>query len=142
VQEKCRLKFEVSVVSLSKGRVGTTVAGSAQSLEELNTLRVVGGRAREVCAKSLKGVRVDKLRRDSSFVILWEQTQERLEQEEALEQKKSSRRRINGQGSQEENREIPLTVRSGRSCAGLVLRRRRKDQSHRDSAKSSLTLVG
>jgi hypothetical protein len=38
-----------------------------------------------VCKVS-EGVRVDKLRRDSSFVILWEQTQERFEQEEALEQ--------------------------------------------------------
>jgi hypothetical protein len=32
---------------------------------------------REKCAKVSEGVRVDKLRRDSSFVILWEQTQEK-----------------------------------------------------------------
>jgi hypothetical protein len=32
--------------------------------------------------------------------MLWEQTQERLEQEEPVERKKSSRRRVGGQDSQ------------------------------------------
>jgi hypothetical protein len=44
------------------------VAASAQSPGDFNTLRVVGGRAQEVCAKVSEGVRVDKLRRDSSFL--------------------------------------------------------------------------
>jgi hypothetical protein len=48
--------------------------------------------------------------------MLWEQTQERLEQDRALEQEKSSRRRINGHSLQEEIREIPLTIRSWRSA--------------------------
>jgi hypothetical protein len=53
-----------------------------------------------VCKVS-EGVRVYKLRRDSSFVITVEKDPgEGFEQNGALEQKKSSRRRINGQGSQ------------------------------------------
>jgi hypothetical protein len=43
------------------------VAASAQSLGDFNTLRVVGGRAQEVCAKSLKESEKYKLRRDSSL---------------------------------------------------------------------------
>jgi hypothetical protein len=69
--------------------------------------------------KVSEGVRVDKLRRDSSFVILWRRTQEKVRTGRSFERKKSSRRRINGQGSQEEIREIPLTVRSWRSCEGF-----------------------
>jgi hypothetical protein len=42
-----------------------------------------------------------------------------FEQDGALEQEKSPRRRIDGQDSQEENREIPLTVGSWRSCTGF-----------------------
>jgi hypothetical protein len=37
-----------------------------------------------VCAKSLKGVRVDKLRRDSSFVIPGRRTQEKVRTGRAL----------------------------------------------------------
>jgi hypothetical protein len=47
--------------------------------------------------KISEGVRGIKLRRDSSFsCMLWEQTQERFKQGGALEQEKSSRRRIDG----------------------------------------------
>jgi hypothetical protein len=50
-----------------------------------------------VCKVS-EGVRGIKLRRDSSFLILWEQTQEKVRTGRELEQEKSSRRRINGPG--------------------------------------------
>jgi hypothetical protein len=66
-------------------------------------LRVVEGRAWKA-RKVSEGVRVDKLRRDSSFVIPGRRTQEKVRTEEALERKKSSRRRINGQGSQGDSR--------------------------------------
>jgi hypothetical protein len=75
--EPCRevqAEFEVSVVNLSR-ELRTVVAGSAQSLEEFNASRAVEGRARESVYKVSEGVRVDKLRRDSSFLILWERTQ-------------------------------------------------------------------
>jgi hypothetical protein len=48
--------FEVSEVSLRKRRPG-----------DFNTLRVVGGRAQGACSKDLRGIRVYKLRKDSSF---------------------------------------------------------------------------
>jgi hypothetical protein len=46
-------ELEVSGASLSKGRHRLLLQECTES-ERLNTLRVVEGRAREVCAKSLK----------------------------------------------------------------------------------------
>jgi hypothetical protein len=43
--------------------------------------------------KFSEGIRVDKLRRDSSFVIPWRGPRRRFEQEGALEREKSLRRR-------------------------------------------------
>jgi hypothetical protein len=50
---------------------------------EVQHLRVVGGRAQEVCAKSLKESEELSSGGNSSFLIQWEQTQERFEQGEA-----------------------------------------------------------
>jgi hypothetical protein len=77
VQEKCRLNLKSQLLSLSREARDYCCRKCTES-GRINTLRVVGGRAQEACAKVSEGVRVDKLRRDSSFVILWEQTQERL----------------------------------------------------------------
>jgi hypothetical protein len=43
------------------------VAVSAQESERFNTLRAVGGRVEQKCAKVSEGVRGIKLRRDSSL---------------------------------------------------------------------------
>jgi hypothetical protein len=48
-----RAEIEASVLSPNR-ELRTVVAGSAQSLGKLNTLRVVGGRAREACVNPLR----------------------------------------------------------------------------------------
>jgi hypothetical protein len=73
----------------------------------------------ESVRKVSEGVRVDKLRRDSSFMILWEQTQEKVRTgqsfgaEEILKEE-NQRSRFAG-----EIHEVPSTVRSGRDCGGF-----------------------
>jgi hypothetical protein len=73
--------------------------------------------------KVSEGVRVDKLRRDSSFVTQWRSARKRLKEE-------SSRRKIlteripygggiDGQVLQGETREEAPTVRSWKSCVGV-----------------------
>jgi hypothetical protein len=68
-----------------------------------------------VCKVS-EGIRVDKLRRDSSFVIPWRRTQEtvrrKFEQEGALDREESLKGRNQRSGFTEEPCEIPLAVRS------------------------------
>jgi hypothetical protein len=62
-------------------------------------LRVLKVERKSVCKVSER-VRVDKLRRDSSFVILWRRTQEKVRTGRSFEAEEISRRRIDGQGSQ------------------------------------------
>jgi hypothetical protein len=59
VQGKCRLNRSLSSSSEQR-KTGITVAVSAQIPSDFNTLRVVGGRAHEACAKVTEGVRVDQ----------------------------------------------------------------------------------
>jgi hypothetical protein len=73
----------------------------------------------ESVRKVSEGVRVDKLRRDSSFVILWEQTQEKVRTGWSFGAEEILKEENQWSGFAGEIREVPSTVRSGRDCGGF-----------------------
>jgi hypothetical protein len=62
---------------------------------------------------------LEKLKRDSSFMILWEQTQEKARIGRSIGVEEISKEENRRTGFAGEIYEILLTVESGRSCVGF-----------------------
>jgi hypothetical protein len=75
--------------------------------------------------KSLKESDLTKLKRDSSFDTLWEQTQEEVRTGRSFRTGKSSRRRIDGQDSQKRIAKSRRSSDQGEAAQGLFLRCRK-----------------
>ena len=67
------------------------------------------------------------LRRDSSFLLQWEQTQEELEPREAFERENSPRQRINGPDKRRRIAKSRGSLDHG-EAARVLNRRRRRNQ--------------
>jgi hypothetical protein len=100
-------------------------------LEDFNTLRVVGGRAREECRKgSLKELETIKLRRDSSVVNMeWIRPRRRGMSGKEFEGRETSKAGTNGQDTREEIAKSHGSLDHGEAGRDLTLGERRKSRT-------------